>query len=172
MTAAEAFQSVTGGGANDFADVVQILALHPPWCLIDGLAVNCFVDPVYTLDADLVVVSETLPAIEAALAVAGFVTRQFPHSLNVHRGNSQLQIQFSTDPRYAEFVHSTEEREVLGVKVRVATLENLIRGKVWAWRDPARRASKRKKDELDLLRIAEAYPNLRSQIPPEIVAQL
>jgi hypothetical protein len=35
-----------------------------------------------------------------------------------------------------------------------------------------RRLSKRKKDELDLIRIAEAYPELRRLIPAEIVKQL
>jgi len=32
--------------------------------------------------------------------------------------------------------------------------------------------SKRKKDELDLLRIAEAYPQVRQLIPAEIVKHL
>jgi hypothetical protein len=51
-------------------------------------------------------------------------------------------------------------------------LDNIIRGKTWAWKDQTRWASKRKKDELDLLRIAEAYPKLREKIPLEIVEQL
>lgn len=172
MTAAEAFDSVTSGGAGDFAKVVRVLARHQPWCLIGGLAVNCYVEPVYTLDADIVVVAEMLPEIEAGLQAAGFVTEKFAHSVNARMGNSQLSIQLSTDPRYQTFVSDTEEREVFGIRVPVAVLTNLIRGKVWAWRDPAGRASKRKKDELDLLRIAEAYPELRATIPAEIVAQL
>jgi hypothetical protein len=53
-----------------------------------------------------------------------------------------------------------------------AILNRNIRGKVWAWQDATRRLSKRKKDELDLLRIAEAYPELRRQIPAQIVEQL
>jgi len=48
----------------------------------------------------------------------------------------------------------------------------VILGKVWAWKDQTRRVSKRKKDELDLLRIAESYPKLREKIPAEIVEQL
>jgi hypothetical protein len=43
---------------------------------------------------------------------------------------------------------------------------------VWAWQDQQRRSTKRKKDELDLLRIAEAHPELRPLIPAEIVKQL
>jgi hypothetical protein len=48
-------------------------------------------------------------------------------------------------------------------------LENVVRGKIW---DPTRRLSKRKKDELDLIRIAEKYPELRTMMPPAISNQL
>jgi hypothetical protein len=152
--------------------VVQVLAAHGPWCLIGGLAVNTYVEPVYTLDADIVVVVHALPAIRADLERLGFKTETFPHSLNARRGASDLSIQFSTDTRYQDFIAKTERRSVLGIEVPVATLENLVRGKVWAWSDPNRRATKRKKDELDLLRIAEAHPSMRGIIPAEIIAQL
>lgn len=48
--------------------------------------------------------------------------------------------------------------KVLGVRVRFACLEDVTRGKLWAYGDPRRRLIKRKKDELDLIRLAEAYP--------------
>jgi len=57
---------------------------------------------------------------------------------------------------------------VLGVPVRVATLEDVTQGKLWAYSDPLRRFSKRKKDELDLVRLAEAYPQLKSLYPAEL----
>ena len=172
MTAAEAFDFVTKGGANDFEEVARLLAPHTPWCLIGGLAVNCYVEPVYTLDADIVVVASVLPKIETALRDAGFTIRSFPNSLNARRRDSQLSIQFTTDPRYQPFVEDTRVMPVLGVPVPVASLEKIVQGKIWAWRDPARRATKRKKDELDLLRIAETHEALRPLIPAEILAQL
>ena len=52
------------------------------------------------------------------------------------------------------------------------TIEDIIQGKIWAWQDAGRRLSKRKKDELDLLRIGEAHPQLREQLPDEIVKLL
>ena len=55
MTAVEIYESVTNGGASDFAEVVTVLNRYKPWCLIGGLAVNCYVEPVYTVDVDLVV---------------------------------------------------------------------------------------------------------------------
>jgi hypothetical protein len=54
----------------------------------------------------------------------------------------------------------------------VADLKDIVQGKVWAWGDGQRRLSKRKKDELDLIRIGEAYPEMRPDMPREIVSQL
>jgi hypothetical protein len=172
MTAAEVYESVTHGGASDFADVAAILNRNKPWCLIGGLAVNCYVEPVYTIDVDLVVVAKNLAQIQRELEAAGFAIQRFEHSTNAQRGDSKLNLQFTTDLRYQDFLGSESERQVLGIAVPVATLENIIRGKVWAWQDATRRLSKRKKDELDLLRIAEAYPELRRLIPAQIVEQL
>ena len=64
------------------------------------------------------------------------------------------------------------EAEVLGVRVKIASLEDVTRGKLWAYCDPRRRLSKRKKDELDLIRLAEAHPELRSLYPRELQEQL
>jgi predicted nucleotidyltransferase len=62
--------------------------------------------------------------------------------------------------------------EVLGERVPVASLDRLVVGKIWAWQDQSRRPTKRKKDELDLMRILEAYPETRSLMPEEISKQV
>jgi hypothetical protein len=85
---------------------------------------------------------------------------------------SDLRIQFTTDPRYQDFLSTTTVHEVLGQTVPVASLANVIRGKMWAWGDGSPRLSKRKKDELDLIRIAEKYPELRGMMPTKIREQL
>jgi hypothetical protein len=172
MTATEIYESVTNGGASDFAEVVAVLNRHRPCGLIGGLAVNCYVEPVYTVDVDLVVVATNLEQIGRDLEATGFKVKRFEHSMNAQRPGSKLNVQFTTDPRYQDFLKDTIEREVLGIGVPVASLENIVRGKVWAWQDEQRRSTKRKKDELDLMRIAEAHPKMRRLIPPEIVAQL
>jgi hypothetical protein len=64
------------------------------------------------------------------------------------------------------------EAEVLGLRVRVASLEDITQGKLWAYSDPRRRLSKRKKDELDLIRLAEAHPELKSVYPGELREQI
>lgn len=172
MTASEVFEAVTGGGSSDLATLVSILNGRGAWCLIGGLAVNCYVEPVYTLDADVVAVTSELPGIKDELIKAGFSVDEFPHSLNARMSKSDLRIQFSLDPRYQDFVNDTTIRDVLGQLVPVASLANIVRGKIWAWSDKRRRVSKRKKDELDLIRILEAYPELRDQMPLEIRDQL
>jgi len=160
MTAAEIYESVTNGGASDFAELVTVLNRNKPWCLIGGLAVNCYVEPVYTVDVDLVVVAANLEQIGRELEPAGF------------RLSSELNVQFTTDARYQDFLAGATECQVLGLAVPVASLQEIVRGKVWAWQDKERRSTKRKKDELGLMRIAEAHPKLRGLIPAEIVKQL
>lgn len=172
MTETEIFESVTGRGGTDFAALVAILNRHGDWCLIGGLAVNCYVEPVYTVDADVVVSAPQLPAIKKDLNEAGFSTQEFPHSLNAQMAGSNLRIQLTLDPRYQVFVHDSSVREVLGQRVPVASLDNLIRGKVWALQDERRRPTKRKKDELDLMRILETYPETRQSMPNEIKRQI
>ncbi|HMF80663.1 MAG TPA: hypothetical protein VK562_04610 [Candidatus Acidoferrum sp.] len=160
MTAAEIYESVTNGGASDFAELVTVLNENKPWCLIGGLAVNCYVEPVYTVDVDLVVVGANVEQIGRELEAARF------------RPGSKLNVQFTTDVRYQDFLARATEREVLSRRIPVASLEDIVRGKVWAWKDEQRRSTKRKKDELDLMRIAEAYPQLRPLMPAHIVEQL
>jgi hypothetical protein len=172
VTALEAYELTTQGGATDFARVIGVCESFGPYCLIGGLAVNCFVEPVYTLDADLVVVASSLPKLSVHLQEQGFRVEEHPHSVNVLPPGSELRIQFTTDARYQGFLSRSVEGLVLGVHVRVACLEDLTRGKLWAYSDPHRRLSKRKKDELDLIRLAEAYPELRSLYPRELQEQL
>ncbi|HEY2016483.1 MAG TPA: hypothetical protein VGH38_23425 [Bryobacteraceae bacterium] len=61
MTAAEAYELTTRGGATDFARLIAACERFGPCCLIGGLAVNCYVEPVYTLDVDIVVIAANLP---------------------------------------------------------------------------------------------------------------
>jgi hypothetical protein len=172
MTESEVFETITGSGSTDFALLVRILNSHGAWCLIGGLAVNCYVEPVYTLDADIVVVSEDLPKIRKEMEAAGFNVKDFEHSVNAQMTGSDLRIQLTIDSRYQGFLAETKLMEVLGQRVPVASLRNIVLGKVWAWSDGSRRPTKRKKDELDLMRILEAHPETRDLMPQAIKDQL
>ncbi len=153
MTAAEVYELTTQGGATDFAQLIQACEPFGPYCLIGGLAVNCYVEPVYTLDADLVIASASLAALGG----------RYP--MNATAPGSKLRIQFTTDDRYQAFLARSVEAEVLDVRVRVASLEDVTQGKLWAFADPNRRFGKRKEDELDLIRLAESYPHLKALYP-------
>lgn len=172
MTALEVYELTTQGGGTDFAHLIRACELFGPYCLIGGLAVNCYVEPVYTLDADMVVVSSILGDVTRHLEEQGFKTEVHRHSVNALAPESELRIQFTTDERYQAFVGRSVEADVLGMRVKIASLEDVTQGKLWAYGDPGRRLSKRKKDELDLVRLAEAYPRLKSVLPRELVEQI
>ena len=172
MTAVEAYEFATRGGATDFARLIAACDAFGPYCLIGGLAVNCFVEPVYTVDADVVVIASSLAKLAALLSEQGFKTEEHPHSLNAMAPESQLRIQFTRRHRYQAFLARSVEAEVLGVRAKIACLADVTQGKLWAYADPRRRLSKRKKDELDLIRLAEAYPQLKSQYPAGLREQI
>lgn len=168
----EAYELTTQGGSTDFARLICACESVGPYCLIGGLAVNCYVEPVYTLDADLVMIAASLPKLITDLEAQGFKTEVHNHSVNALASGSELRIQFTTDERYQPFPARSLHAQVLGIQVRVACREDVARGKLWAYSDPHRRLSKRKKDELDLIRLAEAYPELKSLYPTELREQL
>ncbi len=144
----------TQGGATDFARLIKACESFGPYCLIGGLAVNCYVEPVYTLDADIV------------------LTQRHAHAMKDWVPRSDLRIQFTTDERYQDFLDRAVESEVLGIRVWIANLQDVTQGKLWAYSDPQRRLSKRKKDELDLIRLAEAHPELKAKYPSELRDQI
>ena len=173
MTAAELFESITNGGMSDFGQVLAVMReRHVPWCLIGGLAVNCYVPPVYTADADFVVATQMIDVVAQSLAQTGFKISQFEFSVNAQRPGSDLVIQLARDERYQPFVQRAEMREVLGYRIPVAALPDLIQGKIWAWQDPRRRLSKRTKDQADLIRIGENHPALLNLLPEDLRQQL
>ncbi len=168
MTAQDAFQKITNGGADDFAQAIAICEQVRDYCLVGGLAVNCYVDPVYTLDADLVVHTDQLSKVRSLFEGEGFRLEGHPHSLNIQSPGSDLRIQLTKDPRYQDFVIRAQAKKVFGIHVKVACLEDIVQGKIWAWSDPQRRLSKRQKDQADLIRIAESYPEIRHRLPAEL----
>lgn len=170
MSIPEVFDQVSGGGATDFVMVVRCCEAAGSYCLIGGLALNTYVEPVYTMDADFVLTSGLLARIVPELQASGFRVEEHPHSTNATMPGSQLRIQFPRDPRYARFPERAVSRDLFRVRVKIAALENLLQGKIWAWQDPQRRLSKREKDRLDLVRIGENFPELRDRLPSEIRA--
>jgi hypothetical protein len=141
------------------------------YCVIGGQAVNAYVEPLVSLDLDLVVAAAALPDLETHLGER-FQVERFPHSLNLALPGSDLRVQIQTDPRYQAFLEGAGLRTVLGVELPVAKLKDVLQGKIWAALDPQRRGSKRQKDLADIARILESHPHLREEVPEEIRARL
>ena len=141
------------------------------FCLVGGQGVNAYVEPVVSLDLDVVIAVDQWPRAEQLLA-REFRVERFPHSINISAAGSDLRVQIQTDPRYEEFLSRATARDVLGLRLPVASVEDVLQGKIWAALDPGRRASKRQKDLADIARLLEAYPHLREKVPAEILTRL
>jgi hypothetical protein len=140
------------------------------FCLIGGLAVNHYVEPVVTLDADFAIVSSE--GITPALRDSGFTVEEHAHSINAQIPGSRLRIQITLDTRYREFPSRAVLAELFGVRLPIAALEDIVQGKLWAIADPARRASKSIKDKADLARICESWPAVIPKIPRGIIPEV
>lgn len=141
------------------------------FCLIGEQGVNAYVEPVVSLDLDIVIAVEQLPEVKKWLR-REFSVEEFSHSLNVSSPGSDLRIQIQTDPRYASFIDRAQVHQVLGYDFPVAAPHDILQGKIWAVQDPHRRTSKRQKDLADIARLLEAFPDLRAQIPKDVQSLL
>jgi hypothetical protein len=170
---AQTFWKLVVADRTDFLDRLLdgLAAQGIRFCVLGGQGVNAYVDPVVSLDLDVVIATDQREAVEDWVR-REFQVEAFPHSLNVSAPGSDLRVQIQLDPRYGEFVDRATQREILGHRLPVAGLEDVLQGKLWAVSDPARRASKRQKDLADIARLLEAYPQLRSCVPADILARL
>jgi len=163
--------------ANDKSDIIQTLLdilskTGSRYCLIGGLAVNAYVEPVVSLDLDVVTAVEDIETICKTAQESGLKVTQFEHSVNITSESSDLRIQLQTDERYQDFLSTPQDKNVLGYMMKVAKLEDVLQGKVWAYMDSARRKSKRQKDLADIFRIIEKHPQLETSLPQIVQDEL
>jgi hypothetical protein len=169
MTGKEFINSVANGKLDIIQMILDLLTeMGSRYCLIGGLAVNAYVEPVVSLDLDIVVAVEDVETVSKAAGERGFTVEHFQHSVNLRSKGSDLRIQLQTDLRYQGFIVDAETRDVLGYEMKVAKLGDVLQGKIWAYMDEERRKSKRQKDLADILRIIEAYPDLEEALPKDL----
>ena len=172
MKALSFWKTVTMDKADFLEEVLTLLRDRGiRFCVIGGQGVSAYVEPLVSLDLNLAVAVEQIDQVRK-LMQERFHVEEFQHSLNISTAGSNLRVQIQTDPRYGPFVERAAVREVLGLQLPVASLEDVLQGKVWAASNPKRRATKRRKDLLDIERILEAKPNLRPKVPEEILRQI
>lgn len=169
MTERQFYDWQTAGGGGDVLRLVEVLErLEIPWCMIGGLAVNHWAEePLATADVDIVIAVDRVDEAVTELVAAGFQASRFEWSINL-KGSSKVSMQISTDEMYREFPARGVAADVHGILMRVASLHDTLIGKIVAWRDERRRPSKRQKDLLDIMRLVESHPELKSDLPPEL----
>ena len=172
MRAAQVWKAAVEDKVDFLDELIDLLGSHDiQFCVIGGQGVNAYADPLISLDLDLVVAAQQIEEVESLLRDR-FRLQRFPHSLNISAPGSNLRVQIQTDPRYFGFTDRAATRDVLGFDLPVARIEDVLQGKVWAAADPTRRASKRRKDLLDIERLMESHPELRQLVPAEILEKL
>lgn len=161
VTAKKFYDWQTVGGTDDVMRLVDCLERADiPWCAIGGVAVNHWAaEPMVTQDVDFVVATDAIDRAVDILTAAGFRPERFEWSINF-KGHSRVSLQLSTEAFYRDFPTRAVPADVHGILLRVAALEDTLKGKVKAWSDSARRQSKRIKDLGDIARLVETHPHL------------
>ncbi|CAN5533742.1 hypothetical protein BH20VER3_BH20VER3_05880 [soil metagenome] len=173
VTAKQFYDWQTVGGTDDVMRLVDTLERADiRWCAIGGVAVNHWAaEPMVTRDVDFVVATDEIGRAVRALTEAGFRSENFPWSINFE-GRSKVSLQLSTEEFYRDFPERAKPADVHGILLRVASLEDTLKGKVKAWSDAERRQSKRLKDLGDIARLIEAHPDLWGSLPEELKRQI
>jgi hypothetical protein len=168
MTKKEFLNAISNGKVDIVQAFLDILSTsNVDYCVIGGLAVNAYAEPVVSLDLDIVVAADNIETVIKAVE-SQFRVQQFSHSVNLSTDKSDLRIQLQTDSRYQDFISRATSHTVLGYEMKVASAEDVLQGKIWAYLDDQRRKSKRQKDLADIVRLIEVYPSLAELLPATI----
>jgi len=163
---------ISNGRKDIIQEILDLMNKHSiEYCVIGGLAVNAYVEPVVSLDLDIVVIIDGLGKLIDA-SRDKFKIEEFPYSINLNSKDSDIRIQFQTDERYQDFIKRASIKNVLGYQMYVASLEDVLAGKAWAYSDEKRRGSKRQKDLADIMRIIESFPELKSKLSKLIIEKI
>jgi hypothetical protein len=173
MMAKQFYDWQTSGGTDDVMRLVDCLERADiTWCAIGGVAVNHWADqPMVTQDVDFVVAAEAVEHVVSLLEGAGFTCERFDWSINF-KGRSAVSFQLSTEDFYRDFPARAVAADVHGILLRVACLEDTLKGKMKAWSEPGRRQSKRLKDLADIARLVEAHPYLWDMLTGDLKQHL
>jgi hypothetical protein len=162
--------------------VISVLeASGTRYAVIGGIAVQLHTrEPRTTLDIDLAVTKfDDIPA--DALAESGFEhDGRHEHSDNWRAPGSgprseRTAIQFSAeDVGIADAVAKAREVDIASLRLHLATVADLLVLKLAAAEEPRPRPAKRRQDLLDIVTLAEEYPEAASILPDlkERVAKL
>jgi hypothetical protein len=144
--------------------LVSILeSANVPYAIIGGVAVQGHhPNPQPALDIEgAVLSSDAIP--RDVLTAAGFHSTD---SLEHWVAENGTRVQFTDNPDLASAVRSAEEIPLGDLTFRVIRVADLVRQKLRAGSDPARRRTKRLSDLVDAQGLLKAYPDLREEVTP------
>jgi len=173
MTGKQFYDWQTQGGTDDVMRLVDCLEKADiAWCTIGGVAVNYWAkQPMVTQDVDFVVAADAIERTVSLLEQAGFRPERFPWSINF-KGRSAVLVQLTTEAFYRDFPSRAVPADVHGILLRVASLEDTLKGKIKAWAEPERRQSKRIKDLADIARLVESHPQLWTSLTEDLKREI
>lgn len=172
MQALQFFKTVTADKSNLLERLLNLLrdnSIH--YCVIGTVAVSAYVEPMTSLDFDLVITSYQLGRFEALLASA-FVVKRGPRIIEITTADSRLRANVYTESRYAEFVDRAEMRRALGLTLPIAQVEDVLRSRIWTWQDTGRKQTRRLYDLAEIALLLDQYPKLRPMVPPAVLGKL
>ena len=172
MTGKQFYDWQTGGGTNDVMRLVDCLErADVAWCVIGGVAVNHWAEqPMVTQDVDFVVATDAIERTISLLEQAGFGSERFAWSVNF-RGRSAISIQLSTEDFYRDFPSRAVPADVHGILMRVASLEDTLRGKIRP--GPTLSGGRARGSRISpISRLVEAHPHLWGLLTDELRRQL
>src|SRR5207244_2331899 len=152
MTEKDFFVRVANGKRDILGELLALFTSNNiDYCVIGGLAVNAYAEPVVSLDLDIIVTIVEIKRLRGVLPT-DWTWKEDRFSINISTPHSDLRIQLRTDERYQNFLPRAVRKNVLGYQLNVARLHDVLQGKIWAYSDAERRESKRLKDISDIKR--------------------
>lgn len=172
MQARSFFRAVSNDRSNLIDRLLGLMHANGiRYCVIGGLAVSAYAEPLVGLELDLIVANYQLGRFESLLASA-FLVRRSPRFIEITAPDSGVRVNVWTESRFAEFVDRAQPRTVLEIELPVAALEDVFAATVWNASDLSRSPVKRQRDLVDLARLLQAYPKYSSRVPPAVKGQL
>lgn len=172
MQAFEYYKIVTADKSNLLGRLLRLLEDNNiGFCVIGSAAVCAFAEPLLCLDFDIVVTVYQLGRFESLLANT-FRVKRTPRRIEITMPNTDLRVNVFTETRYADFVERAEMRPLLGMNLPVAQQDDVLSAAIWSSQDPGRATWKRLMDLADIVRLLEANPELRAQVPTGVLNQL
>lgn len=163
------WHALRGGTVIDKQDAMRAIAEafaaeHVPWALIGGVALQLRLEePRTTLDIDIAVTDRRVVP-RAQLEARGFrALGQHEHSDNWASPDG-TPLQIADDPEMAAAVQRAEPIQIGDLTLHVVQPGDLLRLKLRAARDPARRRSKRAQDRADCFALLEQHPGLSATL--------